>query len=299
LRLENQYSQSELNKLTLQAKKFEEGFNQARAKGVFSAMDWFDEQNTSFKLERDPQNPYRVIQVNEDGTRTLFADARNERELGMIVDAKAKPGGWLELARFDLDTQKAKAAIAESEAQAAKYRADAAGLGRAGKDITPQQQRAFDVLKGTDQFKIAVERGDQPQIRALMVKNGLPPELFLGATAAPPGATSAGDTWAPAPAAARTEQPTSAAPAARAAPTQGLTREQVGQAVAQQQGAVQAEFRVRRDAITAFEQDPRVRQAYEAVRQLRRSGEAVRANNIENQIAAQRERFIQQRVGGE
>ena len=122
LRLENQYSQSELNKLTLQAKKFEDGFSQARTKGVFSAMEWFDEQNASFKLERDPKNPYRVIQVNQDGSRTLFADAKSERELGMIVDAKAKPGGWLELAKFDLDTKKANAAIAASNAQAKALR---------------------------------------------------------------------------------------------------------------------------------------------------------------------------------
>jgi hypothetical protein len=85
-------------------------------------MEWFDEQNASFKLERDPKNPYRVIQVNQDGSRTLFADAKSERELGMIVDAKAKPGGWLELAKFDLDTKKANAAIAASNAQAKALR---------------------------------------------------------------------------------------------------------------------------------------------------------------------------------
>jgi hypothetical protein len=300
LRLENQYSQSELNKLTLQAKKFEDGFSQARTKGVFSAMEWFDEQNASFKLERDPKNPYRVIQVNQDGSRTLFADAKSERELGMIVDAKAKPGGWLELAKFDLDEQKAKAAIAESEAQAAKYRAEASGLGRDVKPLTKQQQLMFDTLKGTDAYKRAVEMGNQTILRDLLTKNGIPPEAVLGGSAAPPGSTGAGDTWAPAaPAAAKPTQAAPTATPARTAPPRGLTREQVGQAVATQQGNVQAEFRVRRDAIAAFEQDPRVRQAYEAVRQLRRSGEAVRANNIENQIAAQRERFIQQRVGGE
>jgi hypothetical protein len=169
----------------------------------------------------------------------------------------------------------------------------------ATKDLTPAQERAFDVLKSDDRFKTLVARGDQAGIRAALVANNIPPEAMLGEAAAPPGGGTMDERTEPAPAAAQTEQPTSAAPAARAAPAQGLTREQVGQAVAQQQGAVQAEFRVRRDAITAFEQDPRVRQAYETVRQLRRSGEAVRANNIENQIAAQREQFIQQRVGGE
>jgi hypothetical protein len=109
------YTQQELNDISLQSKKFEEGYRQSRAKGVFSAMEWFDEQNAAFKLERDPKNPFRVIQVNQDGSRQLFADAKNERELGMIVDAKAKPGGWLELAKFDLDQKKADAAIRASD----------------------------------------------------------------------------------------------------------------------------------------------------------------------------------------
>jgi len=117
------YTQQELNDISLQSKKFEEGYRQSRAKGVFAAMDWFDEQNAAFKLERDPKNPFRVIQVNTDGSRQLFADAKNERELGMIIDAKAKPGGFLELAKYDLDVKKADAAIAASGASAAKDKA--------------------------------------------------------------------------------------------------------------------------------------------------------------------------------
>ena len=117
--LKSSYSQDELNQISSQAKKFDEGFRQSRAKGVIPALEWFDEQNTSFKLERDPKNPFRVIQVNTDNTRSVFADAKNERELGMIIDAKAKPGGWLELAKFDLDQKKAD--------DLAKYYRDVAG----------------------------------------------------------------------------------------------------------------------------------------------------------------------------
>lgn len=106
-RLQASYTTTELNNLTLQAKKFEEGYRQSRAKGVVSALEWFDEQNTSFKLERDPKNPFRYIQVNQDGTRSVFADAKSERELGMLLDAKAKPGGWLELSKYELDVKKA------------------------------------------------------------------------------------------------------------------------------------------------------------------------------------------------
>jgi hypothetical protein len=128
-RLQSSYTQTELNGVTLQAKKFEEGYRQSRAKGVTSALDWFDEQNTSFKLERDPKNPFRYIQVNTDGTRSVFADAKNERELGMMLDAKAKPGGWLELAKYDLDVKKAD--------DLAKYYANV-GAARGGKSLKQQ-----------------------------------------------------------------------------------------------------------------------------------------------------------------
>jgi hypothetical protein len=93
-------------------------------------MEWFDEQNAAFKLERDPKNPFRVIQVNQDGSRQLFADAKNERELGMIVDAKAKPGGWLELAKFDLDQKKADASIRANDSTANLNATRAKGLAR-------------------------------------------------------------------------------------------------------------------------------------------------------------------------
>ena len=119
------YSTNELNKISIDAKRFDEGFRQARAKGVIPALEWFDAQNTSFKLERDPKNPFRVIQVNTDGSRSVFADAKNENELGMIIDAKAKPGGFLELAKFDLDVQSKNALNKYYDAMAQKAKNDA------------------------------------------------------------------------------------------------------------------------------------------------------------------------------
>jgi hypothetical protein len=141
------YTQQELNNISLQSKKFEEGYRQSRAKGVFAAMDWFDEQNAAFKLERDPKNPFRVIQVNQDGSRQLFADAKNERELGMIIDAKAKPGGFLELAKYDLDQQKAQAAIAKDKALVGLYAQGGAG---AGKGTLKQKVSDFKEVYGRD-----------------------------------------------------------------------------------------------------------------------------------------------------
>jgi hypothetical protein len=149
------YTQQELNDISLQSKKFEEGYRQSRAKGVFSAMEWFDEQNAAFKLERDPKNPFRVIQVNQDGSRQLFADAKNERELGMIVDAKAKPGGWLELAKYDLDLRKGEAAIEASKATTANARQEKlspleknlAALKRLGVSVSPEEVKSMAGLK--------------------------------------------------------------------------------------------------------------------------------------------------------
>jgi hypothetical protein len=80
------------------------------------------------------------------------------------------------------------------------------------KDLTPQQQRAFDTLKGTDVFKTAVERGDQKSVRKLLTDNAIPPEAFYGAAATPPG----GGDW--------TATPPPAAPAADKRPQPAVSR---------------------------------------------------------------------------
>ena len=94
----------------------------------------------------------------------------------------------------------------------------------ATKDLTPQQQRAFDALKGTDAFKNAVERGDQPAIRKLLTDNAIPPEAFYGSTAAPPG----GGDWTAAPPPAEKPDAEKPAPAAasglRTAPSPAAVR---------------------------------------------------------------------------
>ena len=212
--LESSYTTNELNQISLQSKKFDEGFRQSRAKGVIPALEWFDEQNTSFKLERDPKNPFRYIQVNQDGTRSVFADAKNERELGMIVDAKAKPGGFLELAKYDLDVKKADAAIASEKAKAGYYAQGGRqtpvmlvndkgeptpvymdrlpvvngvvqlpqGL-RMPKDVqqaTAAQNRAYEVLTKTDAWERAERAGDTATMNKLLTNRGLDPAQFGG-----------------------------------------------------------------------------------------------------------------------
>jgi hypothetical protein len=65
----------------------------------------------------------------------------------MIVDAKAKPGGWLELAKFDLDQKKADAAIAKDQAMAGLYNQGGAG---AGKGTLKQKVADFKEVYGRD-----------------------------------------------------------------------------------------------------------------------------------------------------
>jgi hypothetical protein len=80
---------------------------------------------------------------------------------------------------------------------------------------------AFDVLKGTDAFKQAVERGNAAVIRELLVKNGVPPEAYFGAAAAPPG----GGTFTPPPQAGETTTPAPALrPTAPSGPSPAATR---------------------------------------------------------------------------
>lgn len=212
--LRGTYNRNELGEISLKAQKFDEGYRQSRAKGVSTALEWFDEQNTSFKLERDPKNPFRVIQVNTDGTRTLFADAKDERELGMVIDAKATPGGFLKLAQYDLDVKKANAAIASDQARASYYTQGGKqtpvillnernepvpvvmnalpvvggvvqlpkGL-RMPKDVqqaTAAQNRVYDSLTKTETWERAERAGDTATMNKLMLNRGLDPAQFGG-----------------------------------------------------------------------------------------------------------------------
>ena len=167
------------------------------------------------------------------------------------------------------------------------------GLKKAGSDRAPS---AAD-LNARAKLYMESDPDLTPEQALSMAQNDLGGGLG-SRTPPPPGQAPGESPWAPRTATAPTSAPAASA-TPRAAPTQGLTREQVGQAVAQQQGSVQAETRVRRAAIAEFEADPRVKQAYDAVRQLRRAGESARANNIEIQINAQRDRFINSKVGGQ
>jgi hypothetical protein len=119
LKLRNEYTQAELNNITLEAKKFEQNYAQSRAKGVDSVINWYDSVNDGFTLRREGD---QIIQTDTAGNQRVFAQGTDD-QIMMRMDAIAKPGGFLELA-------KAEAGIRKSEAQAAQAAATAAYLGR-------------------------------------------------------------------------------------------------------------------------------------------------------------------------
>ena len=174
--LRSKYSGNELNDISLQAKKFDEGFRQSRAKGVIPALEWFDEQNTSFKLERDPKNPFRVIQVNTDGSRTLFADAKNENELGMIIDAKAKPGGFLELAKYDLDVKSKNSlnAYYDAKTKEAKQTGGAASNQLSGVQVGYSRDEKGNLIQVMSGLRFNNRTGNLESVQVKLEQNVVP-----------------------------------------------------------------------------------------------------------------------------
>lgn len=125
LDLANKYTQNELNKITLDAKKFETEYSKSRAKGVDSVISWYDSVNDGFTLRRDGN---RIIQTDTNGNERVFAQG-TDNEIMMRMDAIAKPGGFLELAKAEVDMDKSKAQTALAQAQAAAVPITAANAG--------------------------------------------------------------------------------------------------------------------------------------------------------------------------
>lgn len=135
--LEASYSQNELNKITLNAKKFEQDYSQARRKGLDSVLNWYDGVNDGFTLRREGN---RIIQTNTDGSQQVFAQGTDD-QIMMRMDALAKPGGFLELAKNEAD-------IARAEEQTRLARAQREALPGAAETDALRQNIAL-----ADQFR--------------------------------------------------------------------------------------------------------------------------------------------------
>jgi hypothetical protein len=115
--LQANYSTNERNTILTQGAKFDQTIKQARLKGPAAALKAIDDLNDSFKLEIDG---FKVTQVNNDGTRVPFLQAKNAEEFALSVDSRIKEGGAFELAKFRQDEQTKAALIGYYNALAKK-----------------------------------------------------------------------------------------------------------------------------------------------------------------------------------
>jgi hypothetical protein len=318
MQLQASYTGDQLNQISLDSAKFQQGFQQAFTKGIDATMKWLDSQSPGFTLERRGN---QVIRVDEDGSRSVFASG-SDFEIMEQFAGMATPSNFLTLAQNKVNrdiarermNQERSRFIEAEDAQGNLQVIDVnrlprdedgqpvmpAGMRRKGaretKDLNPQQQRAYDALKGTDAFKRAVERGDQPALRALLVRNNIPPEVYFGEAAEPPGGGSMTPAQ-PEPALTRTDEPVAeATDEPIAAPAMGLTREQTQARADQEMSEIQRQTRTRRTAIQTFERMPQVVQATQAARDLRRAGRAAEANNIEALINERRQEYVESQL---
>ena len=113
--LEANYSTNERNKILTEGAKFDQTIKQARLKGPAAALKAIDDLNDSFTLEIDG---FKVTQVNKDGTRVPFLEAKTADEFALSVDSRIKEGGAFELAKFRQDEQSKNALIGYYNARA-------------------------------------------------------------------------------------------------------------------------------------------------------------------------------------
>jgi hypothetical protein len=128
--LEKNYNDIERDQLVKDGLRFDQKIKQARLKGPAAALQAIDELNDSFTLEIDG---FKVTQVNKDGSRVPFLEAKTADEFALSVDSRIRDGGAFELAKFRQD-EKSKNALAAY--YAAKTKEANAASGAAANQLT-------------------------------------------------------------------------------------------------------------------------------------------------------------------
>jgi hypothetical protein len=143
--LRSSYTQNQLNEITIDAKKFEKDFTQARAKGLDSVIKWYDSVNDGFTLRRDGN---RVIQTDTAGNEQVFAEGTDD-EIMMRMDALATPGGHLNLAKAQKDMARSEEQrkLAEAQRLALPAAATGANLDRQIKLAEQLRKQVDDIQK--------------------------------------------------------------------------------------------------------------------------------------------------------
>lgn len=131
--LEKNYNDIERDQLVKDGLRFDQKIKQARLKGPAAALQAIDELNDSFKLEIDG---FKVTQVNNDGTRVPFLEAKTADEFALSVDSRIREGGAFELAKFRQDEKSKNALVAY---YAAKTKEANAASGAAANQLTGVQ----------------------------------------------------------------------------------------------------------------------------------------------------------------
>ena len=131
--LEKNYNDIERDQLVKDGLRFDQKIKQARLKGPAAALQAIDELNDSFTLEIDG---FKVTQVNKDGSRVPFLEAKTADEFALSVDSRIREGGAFELAKFRQD-EKSKNALAAY--YAAKTKEANAASGAAANQLTGVQ----------------------------------------------------------------------------------------------------------------------------------------------------------------
>jgi hypothetical protein len=177
LKLRNEYTQAELNDITLKAKKFEQNYTQARAKGVDSVISWYDSVNDGFTLRREGN---QIIQTDTAGNQRVFAQGTDD-QIMMRMDAIAKPGGFLELAKTEADIKKSEAQAEQASEYASYLRRDRprAGAGlTAEKPLTAADVKSFmevfgDTVVGQGADRKPITLRDLPPNEAIAYINSI------------------------------------------------------------------------------------------------------------------------------
>lgn len=169
--LQANYSTNERNKLLNDGTRFDQIIRQARLKGPAAALKAIDELNDSFTLEIDG---FKVTQVNKDGTRVPFLEAKSADEFALSVDSRIKEGGAFELAKFRLDEDTKKAQVGYYNAMAKKASQEGAANQLSGVQLGYSRDEKGNPVQVMSALRFNKKSGDLESVQIPLERNIVP-----------------------------------------------------------------------------------------------------------------------------
>ena len=169
--LQANYSTNERNKLLNDGTRFDQIIRQARLKGPAAALKAIDELNDSFTLEIDG---FKVTQVNKDGTRVPFLEAKSADEFALSVDSRIKEGGAFELAKFRLDEDTKKAQVGYYNAMAKKASQEGAANQLSGVQLGYSRDEKGNPIQVMSALRFNKQSGDLESVQIPLERNIVP-----------------------------------------------------------------------------------------------------------------------------